>query len=236
MQAALELLHVAQTFESRANPGAEPLSWAQPLIRPAANAKQARDFSKLQSASTEAAKATQEPQAESGQCSEAGEAPSAQARSAGEERGERGAPSGCSVSVLSLQEAAQKVPGLPGERLAGLLGPDLSSSAALLVEGGHVLHPSRYLRSASFNLWRASVLHYYCKRPVGILLRGAEASQMEQEPLLNSCRPSRSPASTSQQLHELCCSVCVQRSGTPDTGDRSMHAARCGARARRQAR
>ena len=236
MQAALELLHVAQTFESRTNPDAEPLSWPQPFLRPAANAKQARDFSKLHSAMLEAAKATQKPQAESGRRSGIIEAPSAQARSAGEERGERGAPSGCSVSVLSLQEAAQKVPGLPRERLSGLLGPDLSSSAALLVEGAHVLHPSRYLRSASFNLWRASVLQDYRKRPVGIPLRGAEASQMEQEPLLSSCRPSKSSASASQQLHELCCSVCVQRSGTPDTGGRSMHAALCGAHARRQAR
>lgn len=155
MQAALELLHVAQSFESRASPDAEPLSWAQPLIRPAANAKQARDFAKLQSAAPEAAKATQEPQAESGRRLRAGEALSAQARSAGEEREKRGAPHGCSVSVLSIQEAAQRVPGLPRERLSELLGPDLASSAALLVEGAHVLHPSRYLRSASFHFRQA---------------------------------------------------------------------------------
>ena len=155
MQAALELLHVAQSFERRTNTGAEPLSWAQPFLRPAANAKQARDFSKLRSAAPEAAMATQELQAESGRRAEAGEAWSAQARSAGDAREERGAPLGCSVSVLSLQEAAERVPGLPRERLSGLLGPDLASSAALLVEGAHVVHPSRYLRSASFHLRRA---------------------------------------------------------------------------------
>ena len=153
MQAALELLHVAQSFESRKNPGAEPLSWPQPFLRPAANAKQARDFSKLHPVSTEAAKATQEPHAESERRSEAGEASSAQARSAGDEREETGCR--CSVSVLSLQEAAQRVPGLPRGRLSELLGPELASSAALLVEGAHVLHPSRYLRSASFNFQRA---------------------------------------------------------------------------------
>ena len=152
MQAALELLHVAQTFESRTNPDAEPLSWAQPLIRPAANAKQARDFAKLRSATLEAAKATQEPQAELGRRAEAGEALWAQARSAGDARDERGSLHGCSVSVLSLQAAAQRVPGLPREQLSGLLGPDLASSAALLVEGAHVLHPSRYLRLASFEI------------------------------------------------------------------------------------
>ena len=148
MQEALELLHVAQSFERRTDPGAEPLSWAQPFIRPAANAKQAQDFSKLQLATSEAKKATQEPQAESGQLSEAGEARAAQAGSAGGGAGERGALHECSVTVLSLQEAAQRVPGLPTERLAVLLGPELASSAALLVEGAHVLHPSRYLRLA----------------------------------------------------------------------------------------
>ena len=157
MQAALELLHVAQSFESRTNPSAEPLSWAQPFLRPAANAKQARDFAKLRPAMPEAAKATHEPQAESGRRSEAGEASLAQATSAGEEREEGGAPHGCSVSVLSLQEAAQRVPGLPRERLSELLGPDLASSAALLVEGACILHPGRYLRFASFAFWRAPI-------------------------------------------------------------------------------
>lgn len=148
MQAALELLHVAQSFESRAEPGAEPLSWAQALIRPAANAKQARDYAKLRSASAEAAQAAREMQAEAGRCSEAGEARLTQARPASKEAGERDVPHGCSISVLSLQEAAQRVPGLPRKQFSGLLGPEIASSAALLVEGAHVLHPTRYLRSA----------------------------------------------------------------------------------------
>ena len=148
MRAALELLHVAQSFESRREPGAEPLSWAQALIRPAANAKQAQDNAKLHSASTGAAQAAQEPQAESEWRSGAGEARAAQPGSAGKETGERGAPHVCSVRVLSLQEAAQRVPGLPRKRLSERLGSELVSSAALLVEGAHVLHPSRYLRFA----------------------------------------------------------------------------------------
>ena len=141
MDAALELLQVAAAFQSRTQPEAEPISWAQALLRPAANAKQAQDFSRVQRLA-EAAQGESLQQASSSQG----------AGSSGAESGssydsvDRNTVEAVSVRALSLDEAAQRVPGLPSGQLRAALGPQLAASAALLIEGAHVLHPTRYLR------------------------------------------------------------------------------------------
>lgn len=131
MSAALELLEVAEDFHCRHQDG-NPISWAQNLIRPAANAKQARDFSKLQAAA-EAALGSQH---------------SLQLDSACLEKDEQQGPESISVRALTLDEAGQQVPRLPREQLSAAVGPEHATSAALLVDGAHVIHPTRYLAYA----------------------------------------------------------------------------------------
>ena len=128
MAEALELLEVAEAFQNRMHPGGEAISWAQPLLRSAANRKQARDFSKLQTAQPD----SPDDLSKNIQTAEID-------RSRERSRG-------CSIRVLSLKEAAQRVPGLPAEQLSATVGPNRQLSAALLVDGAHVIHPTRYLR------------------------------------------------------------------------------------------
>ena len=135
MAAALELLEVAEAFQSSTHPGGEAISWAQPLLRPAANPKQARDFSKLQTAQSDSPDVLSE-----------------NIWTAEVDRS-RERYRGCSIRVLSLEEAAQRVPGLPAGELSATVGPNRQSSAALLVDGAHVIHPTRYLRCSTFSTY-----------------------------------------------------------------------------------
>lgn len=60
-------------------------------------------------------------------------------------RGE-GASEGASVRTVGVDAALAAVPGLPEQALRSAVGPDLAGSAALLIQGSHVVHPERYLR------------------------------------------------------------------------------------------
>jgi hypothetical protein len=51
-----------------------------------------------------------------------------------------------SVRALGVEAAAAAVPGLPEQALRAAAEPDYAQSAALLIEGAHVVHPVRYLR------------------------------------------------------------------------------------------
>ena len=154
MNAALELLQVATAFQSRTHPELEPISWAQSFLRPAANAKQAQDFSKVQGL-------TETPQKEHLQ--HAGSANSAR-RCADRSSNSNGSAESSSqeadvsVRALSLEEAARRVPGLPSEQLQAALGPELIDTAALLIEGAHVIHPTRYLRCLSISRQSTSMV------------------------------------------------------------------------------
>ena len=143
MSAALELLELASAFQKRTQPDAEPISWAQPLLRPAANAKQARDFSKIQTrGGSSLAAQSDSPDVDREKRRKVDTA------SSGAARAESCMLEAVSVRALGLEEAARMVPGLPEQQLSAELGHQLTSSAALLVEGAYVLHPTRYLRYA----------------------------------------------------------------------------------------
>ena len=141
MDAALELLQVATAFQKSKHPDWGTISWAQPLLRPAANAKQAQDFSKVQSLAgiSQQACLHQAGSEETGKR----DGDEGSSSSGGAEARAHGV---VSVRALSLEEAAQRVPGLPSEQLGAALGPELAASAALLVDGAHVLQPTLYLR------------------------------------------------------------------------------------------
>ena len=141
MDAALELLQVAAAFQNRTQPQAEPLSWAQSFLRPAANAKQAQDFSRVQRLA-EAAQGESLQHASSSQ----GAGSSVAVSGSSYDSADRNTIEAVSVRALSLDEAAQRVPGLPSGQLRAALGPQLAASAALLIDGAHVLHPTRYIR------------------------------------------------------------------------------------------
>lgn len=141
MSAALELLEVATAFHTRTQPDAEPISWAQPLLRPAANAKQARDFSKIQTTGG-LSRAAQPDLADI----DREKSRRLDTASSGGARAEGCMLEAVSIRALGLGKAAQMVPGLPEQRLSAELGSQLTPSAALLVEGAYVLHPTRYLR------------------------------------------------------------------------------------------
>lgn len=141
MNAALELLQVATAFQDRAHPELEPISWAQSFLRPAANAKQAQDFSRTQSMIETSQQAHRQLAGSTDgarMCEDSSSNSNGSAESSSREA--------VSVRALSLEEAAQRVPGLPSEQLNAALGPELAASAALLIEGAHVIHPTRYLR------------------------------------------------------------------------------------------
>lgn len=53
------------------------------------------------------------------------------------------------IRAIGVEEAVAAVPGLPEEAVAAAAGPDHADSAALLIEGAHVIHPERYLRCNS---------------------------------------------------------------------------------------
>ena len=145
MAAALELLEVAEAFESSTHPDGEAISWAQPLLRAAANPKQARDFSKLQTAQSDPPDVLSK------------NIQTAEMHRSRERYRE------CSIRVLSLEEAAQRVPGLPAGQLSATVGPNRQLSAALLVDGAHVIHPTRYLRCSTLQHPHSS-LHALCVR------------------------------------------------------------------------
>lgn len=153
MEAALQLLRAAQQHAD----GAERISWAQPLLRPAADAKQARAFAKLL-----------QPQQPPGSIAAGRDDAAAPLRSEAQllvdrvashgmasASGQAAAPhqavsdpcsgrDSVSVRAVSEGEAAAAVPGL---REAPDLGADGERSAALWITGAHVVHPERYLRS-----------------------------------------------------------------------------------------
>ena len=141
MDSALELLQVATAFQSKTNSELEPISWAQSFLRPAAKAKQAQDFSRVHCL-TETSQ-----QADMQQAGFADVSTLSKGRSGSSpDNCDSSAHEALSVRAISLKEAAQRVPGLPSEQLQAALGPELAASAALLIEGAHVIHPTRYLR------------------------------------------------------------------------------------------
>ena len=141
MGAALELLEVATAFQNRTRPDLEPISWAQSFLRPAANTKQAQDFSSIESVTDTSQQADMQQVG-----SVNGIARCEGSASSSLDNGDSSAQEAVSVRAISLEEAAQRVPGLPSEQLRAALGPELAASAALLIEGAHVIHPTRYLR------------------------------------------------------------------------------------------
>lgn len=50
------------------------------------------------------------------------------------------------MRAVGVDDAVAAVPGLPEQALRSAVGGDLAGSAALWIEGSHVVHPSRYLR------------------------------------------------------------------------------------------
>ena len=155
MAAALQLLQAAQQHAA----GAERISWAQPLLRPAADAKQARAFAQLlppngSSAATgddRAATGGEEAQSLSDRAASHGMASASGRPHAPLPEGAAwSGQGGTAIRAVSKQEAAEAVPGLwDGAPSAAALGPDGERSAALRVEGAHVVHSERYLRYRS---------------------------------------------------------------------------------------
>lgn len=144
MDAALDLLQVATAFQRSKHPDLGTISWAQSLLRPAANAKQAQDFSRVQSLTGAAQQACLHQAGSEKTAREDGDNCSSSSDCAESRTHEA-----VSVRALSLEEAARRVPGLPSEQLWTTLGPELAASAALLVDGAHVLQPTLYLRCAA---------------------------------------------------------------------------------------
>ncbi len=124
------------------------ISWAQPFLRPAADARQAAAFSRLpaqiRGIPSSSFKCTNTPE-DDNSSSGRGDDSSAQI-----DVGLRGAEGelaqGASVRAIGVDDAAAALPGLPEEALRAAVGRDLESSAALWIEGSHVVHPERYLR------------------------------------------------------------------------------------------
>ena len=148
--------------------GVGRISWAQPFLRPAADARQAAAFSRLLNQSgcvpsngspTASQPGTSSP-ADSRPTSSTSDSTKAPAHMGsshsdsernsgvcGDLRGSAGeALQGASVRAVGVDEAAAAVPGLPEEALRAAVGQDRASTAALWIEGSHVVHPERYLR------------------------------------------------------------------------------------------
>ncbi|EIE18262.1 FAD dependent oxidoreductase [Coccomyxa subellipsoidea C-169] len=131
--------------------GKGQISWAQPFLRPAADARQAAAFLRLpaqiRGIPSSSFERTNTPEDDN---SSSGRGDDAQI-----DVGMRGAESevaqGASVRAVGVDAAAAALPGLPEEALRAAVGRDLESSAALWIEGSHVVHPERYLRA----LWGA---------------------------------------------------------------------------------
>ena len=142
MRAALRLLEAA---EKHAEPG-EPISWAQPFMRPAKKQKEAHDFGRLAQHSGPCPPDMTDAEASSSQDADRVQSHLGSSSSAGQPGLHN-----TTIRPVSADEAAAAVPGLRRDALAQAAGPSSRGSAALWIEGSHVVHPRRYLRG----LWRA---------------------------------------------------------------------------------
>ena len=141
MQAALRLLKASEGHAERG----EDISWAQPFMRPAKTPKEARGFGRL------AQQAGSDPSDTAGAGASSQEADRVQSHREASSSAAQREFHRTTIRPVSVGEAAAAVPGLHRGALTQAAGPGGQRSAALWIEGSHVVHPRRYLRA----LWRA---------------------------------------------------------------------------------
>ncbi len=176
MQAALAALEAAQVHAE----AGQRISWAQPFMRPATKPKEAEDFGKLKRPSA-VAPVCPDVSPEHDRARSHGQASTSSGQS--EARHSSCTPAQqTSIRAVSWEEAAAAVPGLISRVPAW--SAEGSGSAALWIEGSHVIHPTRYLEG----LWRA------CK---GLALQHGADVQLHRQPVasLTELEGSRGPYS-----------------------------------------